>query len=247
MAEKRVHAKKKREEEHGPENAERWLLTYADMITLLMLFFIVLYAMSSIDKGKYQTLAESLRTAFNGGMIAIPFAKGDVGMSGALKEGMVPPKVVPPSRGKEYMHQRLKSKLESMIAQRKVKVQMTERGVTISLASDVYFASGSAAIVQTALPVLEQISEALTDIGRPIRVEGHTDDSPVAPGQKFASNWELSAQRALNVLQLVESFGMPSNLLSAVAFGDTHPLMKNDTPEGRAYNRRVDIVIEESP
>ena len=136
---------------------------------------------------------------------------------------MVPVKPESPARGKEYMHAKLKSKLEALILQRKIKVQTTERGIVISLASDVYFASGSSAVVQASFPVLEQVSEALVDINRPIRIEGHTDDAPVAPGLKFASNWELSSNRALNVLQLMESFGMPSNLLSATAYGDTRP------------------------
>jgi chemotaxis protein MotB len=244
-------ARRKRRAEWHHENLERWLLTYADMITLLMLFFIVLYSMSNIDSEKYKQISESLSSIFNGGNFTLFLDQAPAGGAGVM-EGVQPGKQVEPKQtGKAlgtggtslYMTQATSS-LQNFIKSGKVKVIPTERGFAISLVSDLSFGVGSADLGSDALPVLRQVADFLSQISNPIVVEGHTDSASVS-GTKWTSNWELSAERAVSVLQALQAYGVPSDRLSAATYGETRPIMTNDTPEGRAYNRRVDIVIVE--
>lgn len=239
---------KKGAPEAEKENSERWLLTYADMITLLMLFFIVLYSMSTINPKKYEDLSQILTTIFAGGRIEIFESKAMSSGEGIQENPGYFPIAKSKSGKKEDIFKQTVSVLRTELQSRAVRVELNEEGVTISLASDTYFAPGSAKIVEAAIPVLRDVAGVLKGFSNYVRVEGHTDVQPpnpqnVSTNWPYRSNWELSAQRAVNVLRVFESFEVPSPRLSAVAFGDVRPLEKNDTPEGRAYNRRVDIVI----
>ncbi len=118
-----------------------------------------------------------------------------------------------------------------------------ERGFVIQIGADAFFAPGSATFAGDAMPVLERISEFLKPLPNMVRIEGHTDNTPVPPGSAFATNWELSSQRAINVLKALADYGVDDGHLSAAAYADTRPLVSNDTPEGRAYNRRVDVTV----
>ncbi|HNX58753.1 MAG TPA: OmpA family protein [Spirochaetota bacterium] len=243
-------AKKKAEAEK--ENSERWLLTYSDMITLLMLFFIVLYSMSQTDVGKYMQLAQALETVFTGGNWGIfdSYAKAGNNQQFDKGRGLLNTddkyplmKNKPPAKRKKVYNQAIQM-LQPYIKADRVRVISTETGITISLSSDLFFDPGSADIVQENTAVLDTVSDLLKALPNNIRIEGHTDNQPLRPeNAKYMSNWELSSQRSINILEYFERKGVGSKNMSAVAFGSTRPIEENNTPEGRAYNRRVDVVI----
>ena len=243
-------ARKIRRPEEHKEDLMRWLLTYADMITLLMLFFIILYAMSSIDTAKYTQLAQALASVFNGGEFTI-FSENTTGGVGVLPGVTSGQRVESRGAGRKQgtggqstLQTQALSSLQNLVKSGRVRVIPTDRGFAISLTGDLYFASASAELGADAMPVLQEVSDFLTKIPNSVIVEGHTDNVPPDP-KKWASNWQLSGERALSVLQSLEDYGVPSERLSEAAYGDTRPVQSNDTPEGRSYNRRVDIVIVE--
>ncbi len=243
-------ARRKRRVEWPHEDLMRWLLTYADLITLLMLFFIILYSMSSVNTEKFREVSEALQSIFSGGNFTI-FSEQTTSGQG-LMEGMRAGEQVKSGRGgkqqgtggKSTLSLRATSSLQNLIKSGRVKLIPTENGLAISLISDYQFASGSATLSADALPVLQQVSDFLTRLDNAIVVEGYTDSTPV-DSKDWESNWQLSAARALTVLNTLEAYGVPTERLSVSAFGSTRPVRSNDTREGRAYNRRVDIVIVE--
>lgn len=220
------------------------------MITLLMLFFIILYAMSSVDTAKYEQLAQALASVFNGGEFTI-FDQNTTGGAGVLPGVTSGQKVESRGAGKREgtggqstLRTQALSSLQNLVKSGRVHVIPSDRGFAVSLTSDLYFASGSADLGADAMPVLQEVSDFLARIPNSVVVEGHTDNVP-PDGKKWVSNWQLSGERALSVLQALEDYGVAPERLSASAFGDTRPVQSNDTPEGRSYNRRVDIVIVE--
>jgi chemotaxis protein MotB len=246
----------KEEEQGGSESGMgRWLLTYADLITLLLLFFIVLYAMSVINTKKYDELATSLGFGFRIGTSAL-----DLGSKSLLPNIKIAGQQSTQPGNKQYVSQlslgnRLTviyneylSAFQPELEARKLRIVHDERGIVVQIGADSYFGAGSADIVWDFSSVLDRTARLLVGIPNTIRIEGYTDSAPTtraggAPSQ-FASNWELSAQRAINVLKYFADLGVSPARMSAVAYADTKPLASNDTPEGRAYNRRVDIVIQ---
>ncbi len=220
------------------------------MITLLMLFFIILYAMSSVDTAKYEQLAQALASVFNGGEFTI-FDQNTTGGAGVLPGVTSGQRVESRGAGKREgtggqstLRTQALSSLQNLVKSGRVRVIPSDRGFAVSLTSDLYFASGSADLGADAMPVLQEVSDFLARIPNSVVVEGHTDNVP-PDGKKWVSNWQLSGERALSVLQALEDYGVAPERLSASAFGDTRPVQSNDTPEGRSYNRRVDIVIVE--
>lgn len=222
------------------ENHERWLLTYADLITLLLVFFIVLYAGSQEDSKKFAVLAQGLRSAFNntatdGGGGSSPVFTG----SGATNAG-----------GSQQQIQDLESitAILQRVAQERgvadrINLRMEPDRIVIGLTGDLLFPSGSAALRPSAGPVLDAVAESLRGKPNEIRVEGHTDNIPLSTAE-FNSNWELSAARATAVLRrLVDEGGLPADRVFAAAYGDTRPRADNAAAEGRAANRRAEIVV----
>lgn len=239
--------KKKREEPEKPENAERWLLTYSDMITLLMAFFIVMYAISNVEKSKAAALSESLSEAFNN-MPGIQTGEGGGGHSAS--ERNVPLRAAPgtglspkPSSDKTPFRERATSTLKANINDGTMRVNTEARGIVVALSGDVFFGAGEATLSSEGLSRLEGVADLLRSVPQEIVVEGHTDSTPVERGERFASNLMLSAARAVSVAEALEMLGVPKERISAAGYGDSKPLKSNDTPEGRAYNRRVDILI----
>lgn len=242
----------KRKQEPEKENSERWLLTYSDMITLLMLFFIVLYSMSKADTAKYSQLAQVLESVFTGGNWGIFDAKPNAGDRqmfdsgrGSLQSADKWPlmKNKQPEKKKKMYNQMVKE-LQPYIKADKLRVVSTETGITISLSSDLFFDPGSAQIVKENTAVLDTVGEMISKLDNNIRIEGHTDSMALNPDNtQFRSNWELSSQRSINILEYFEMKGVKANNMSAVAFGSTRPIENNNIPEGRAYNRRVDVVV----
>jgi len=239
-----------RAEEPKPD-LMRWLLTYADMITLLMIFFIILYSLSAVNPARFQEMQEAFISVFTGGNFTIFDTRG--GGGAGLLQGLTPGQKVQSNRGgrnagtggQSILRNQALSSLQNLVKAGKVKVIPTENGFAISLVSDLFFASASAALNADAMPVLQQVSDFLGQIPNSVVVEGHTDNIPPDAVRWPGGNWELAAERSIAVLQTLEDYGVPTERLSSSSYGSTRPVQSNNTEEGRAFNRRVDIVIVE--
>jgi chemotaxis protein MotB len=251
----------------GHESEERWLLTYADMITLLLALFVVLFAISSVNVSKVKMLQQSLRDAFSGKVMSGGEAIMETGNSVSVRSLQSQPRIIPntPSLGQppnspaaqaslaarreEDELQHLKRMLDAYAAEHGFKAQVetvvTQRGLVVRLLTDnVLFDSGLADVKAQGMPLLTEVGTLLgVDKVHPIVVEGHTDDVPISTS-KFASNWELSTARASAVVRWLIGRGVPARRFSAAGYADLHPLGSNGSAAGRARNRRVEIVLQ---
>lgn len=229
------------------DTTERWLLTYADLMNLLLILFILLYTMSKIDIVKYQTVASSLRAAF--GDTPVNQIIGDAGGAPALIniEGQNPSPVVE-ARIEEQQMEGVREDIIDIIQKEglsgDVDVTIEERGIVISIEEKVLFKSGSADLEAVSKLTIEKIGKVLLAIpGKQVRVEGHTDNVPIH-NSRFPDNQELSTARANSVWRiLVNNAGLDPKIMSAIGYGEYRPKMPNDTVENKAQNRRVDIAI----
>lgn len=222
------------------ENNERWLLTYSDLITLLMIFFVVMYASSSINSTKYNKLSKSLNGVLSGGGSSI--LDGDTAGSNDS-----PAPIVQTENTESKNLSDIKNTIDSTFQEAGlasyVETNIQERGLIITLSNSIFFESGKANIKAEVKPELNKIAESLKKIDNAIRIEGHTDNVP-EKSNDFSSNWQLSAVRAANVVQyFIETNGLPGDRLSAAGYSDTRNIASNDTKEGKSKNRRIDIVI----
>jgi len=249
----------------GPD--ERWLLTYADMITLLMALFIVMFAISSVNTSKFEALQKSLKEAFSGNVLP---GGESVLQRGGNPKGQEAPKATPPvpaiqpliqkefqkehqkrsgSEGSEdEQFKKVKRDLDDYAKthdlSKKLETEITRRGLVIRLLTDgVLFESGEAKIKPRAMPLIEKIGGLLqVDAEHPINVEGHTDNVPIHSSQ-FPTNWELSTARASSVVRLLIADNAPAGRLGAVGYAQLHPIASNSSAAGRSRNRRVEIVL----
>jgi len=234
---------RKKKGHEGHDNSERWLLTYADMITLLMAFFIMMYSMSVLNIAKFRQAAISIRSGFGG--IIQGQGRSVLGATGSFS-----PKPSPIAGDTMGVAWKVVRPLVNYIKKdekmrKSVQVSVDERGVVVSvLSDDLLFDPGSAEISDRARPLLDKIAEALDKLGNCMRIEGHTCDLPPHRGGAYPTNWELSTARATNVLRyFIEQKGLEPRLFSAAGYAGLHPLVPNTCEENRSRNRRVDIVI----
>lgn len=230
-------ARKKRQEEH--ENHERWLVSYADFITLLFAFFTSMYAISSVNEGKFRVLSESLAIAFNPSLHTATL----------MKEG---PLFVREQRSHlmdEFQdmwsndYQRMLRALEQLDDAKKLTLIVDKQKIVIRISESTVFKPATDELLDESYPVLDEIASALDGLPNFIRIEGHTDDIPIDT-PRFPSNWDLSSARAITILKyLIGEHGFDPHKLSAVGYGEYRPVTANDTPTGRAKNRRVDILV----
>lgn len=229
---------KKKHEEH--ENHERWLVSYADFITLLFAFFVVMYSVSSINEGKYKVLSETMVSAFSNTkpvgeltLLNLPVAK--------KKEIVVKENPAKPDNTRAYL------KVANAISMAKmpqgVKITSTERGLSIQIKDDALFESGSATIHSPMKEFLDLVAGLVSDLPNLIAIEGHTDNQPIR-SRAFPSNWDLSTARA-NVLvrYFTEYHGLAQERFSSTGYAGTRPVESNATPEGQAENRRVEMIV----
>jgi len=233
---------KKKHEEH--ENHERWLVSYADFITLLFAFFVVMYSISSVNEGKFRTVSDSIKAALN--PVVSPSSNLTPFTIGENKALMLKPTI---EEAKEPAMRRLRQIMRSLKNETQIEIvqikELTNGDIVLTLPDTVLFRSGESALRPEARPFLEAIGEVLIELDRHVRVEGHTDNVPISTAQ-FPSNWELSATRAVTVVRtLSEQYGLQSDHLTAVGHADSRSLTDNLTPENRAKNRRVEIVVLE--
>lgn len=225
------------------DNSERWMLSYLDFITLLMIFFLMMYAISNVDTAKSQALANSLKVGFNSGNGQNVIAVSD-------NSNATPVVVDDETLAAEAETEKLadvKKKVDELVNNSELKGSVTtsiqERGLLISFNDSVFFNSGEANIKTDWQSKLKSISKVLNGIDNYIRVEGHTDNVAINTDY-FHSNWQLSSVRAANVVEFLITQGNVSpGRLSSVGYGEYRPLKSNDTEAGRSSNRRVDIVI----
>ncbi len=227
------------------ENHERWLISYADFITLLFAFFVVMYAVSVVNIGKYTVLSEALGDAFGGRGAAVK-TNTQVELEALPLSNIIARKRAEAARRDRERLDLLARKLDSVMAplvrSGKVRVTQTARGVTIEINASVLFDEGQAALGANARETLQAVAEVMKDDPHAIEVEGHTDDRPIS-NPLFPSNWELSAARASTVVRLFAESGVPERRLAAVGRAANVPLAPNTDEAGRARNRRVAITI----
>lgn len=243
-------ARRKRHVEEQ-ENHERWLVSYADFITLLFAFFVVMYAISSVNEGKYRVLSNALTNAFKnpsgepgGQPLAVLQGAPPLPARPVAKPDKLPDtkKVVQRAKMKNVADD-IMAALQPLVAQGKVRLLETSRGVTIEINDSILFPAGQAKLQSASISAMLAIASVLAQSDFPITIEGHTDNVPIST-QQFPSNWELSAMRATTVLRLFNDGGVGAERLTAIGYGETRPLETNTTLEGRARNRRVSILID---
>lgn len=233
-------SKRKAPEAAAPENHERWIVSYADMVTLLFALFVVLFATSDANPQKLQSVHNSIEQAFSIGVL-----QGSNGSSAVLNQGggITPSISEIKSNNLAALEATLGSFAKSNNLEGKIQIRSDADSITISLADNLLFDSGSADLRPGSQDVLAQVALALKGLPNEMRIEGHTDNVPVN-SPDFPTNWELSAARASRVLRFMrEQGGLTANDLFLAGYAETHPIADNSTPEGRALNRRADIVI----
>lgn len=239
-------ARKKFEEEH--ENHERWLISYADFITLLFAFFVVMYAISVVNEEKYKMFSQSLSKALAGrGAVTVASSTGAMAPAPTVSlSSLVQRRRAEALRREREVMRKLAVKLAEtlapMVKEGKVRVTQNSRGVSVEINASVLFDPGDATLTRESDQALRALAVLLRDDPHAIQVEGHTDTMPIASGL-FQSNWELSAVRASSVIRLFNDSGVVANRLTAVGHAANVPAASNDTQEGRARNRRVTVMI----
>ena len=229
--------------EGGHENAERWLLTYADLITLLMVFFVVLYSMSSADSTKWKQISAALQQAFN-----VDVLQGQSATSIDSSAAAPAPPIDNLINDSEVPQvTRLQNKIQAVLDGASqapdVTVGVDREGVVIRLSGSYLFDSGRAELKPNSLAVLDAVAAEIRPLANDVRVDGHTDSTPI-DSPRYPTNWELSTARALAVTRYFnESDGIRADRLMAAGFGEFRPLVPNDTREHRAQNRRVEIHL----
>jgi chemotaxis protein MotB len=214
---------------------DRWLLSYADLVTLLLALFTTLYAASSVDAGKLAPLQTSLREAFDA-----PPIMETKNPTGAI---LPPVTVVSGQTAQDDLQLRLEKELSEALRLQRVDIHRDARGLIVSLPQEAAFAIGSTDVSPGARDLISRVAAAVAPTSHAIRIEGHTDNVPIRTA-RYASNWELSTARASAVVVfLVKDAEFDPARLSAAGYGEFHPRVPNDTAENRARNRRIDIVI----
>jgi chemotaxis protein MotB len=236
---------KEPEKTGGESGTSRWMLTYLDMVTLLFGVFVLMYAMSNVDKAKSEAVAESLRQGFRGGWTIFPGpATGGQTILNNLS---------PAGSMRKSLYDTTRKVMRKELERNMIVVNEVEQGIRISLVSDTFFETGSDRISKEMTDMLSKIAPMLKEIDHPIIIAGHTDDVPVQlkenEDREFRDNWELAALRAINVLRFFENSGVDPAKMSAHSYGKYQPIdirlqhTPTSTPEYRALNRRVDIII----
>jgi chemotaxis protein MotB len=246
-----------RRKQHTPhENHERWVVSYADFVTLLFAFFVLMFASTETDKSKAKAVSESIQEALNEGVLsqrAVSILAGSVGGIGRGNakaggpEGKTSKRSAPstPVRSIDLAASMntLSSQLKDEIQRGTVQLKLESRGLVIGLTAAAFFPSGDDSIEPSAFETMAKVAAVLNNIPNALRLEGHTDSVPINT-PRFRSNWELSAARSIAVLRLLnEKYGVDLQRMAIAGYADLNAIDSNETEEGRARNRRVDIVV----
>ena len=258
-------ARKKKHEDHV--NHEAWAIPYGDLVTLLFALFTVMYAMSSVNEGKFRVLSDAMIAAFNGAPKSMrpvnmgapePGKGGDKPLIGITPTALIKigggqdeQRPIPPPAPRDIpgslirMEREVQDAMRALIDAKLITVRRESMWLEIEINTDILFPSGSGAFSASAEPVLDKLADVLKPFPNPIRVEGHTDDRPIHTGA-FPSNWELSAARAASVVHQFTKQGIDPLRLDIVGFGEFHPRQPNTSADGRNANRRVAVLVLEA-
>jgi chemotaxis protein MotB len=246
----------RRKRQSRPENHERWLVSYADFITLLFALFVVLFASTRSDKTRVKAVSQAIENALKNGTISPAISNG----VRTARRDSKPPNSVPkpnpeiqkdvePAAAVQELSKPLevlKLTLQKEIGDGSVRLALEHRGLVIELEAGAFFPSGGATLGSTAYPTVKKVAAVLNTLPNALRLEGHTDSLPIN-NARFQSNWELSAARSIAMLRFLnEQFGVATERMAIVGYADTEAIDSNDTEAGRERNRRVDIVIVSS-
>ena len=223
--------RKIRKNVESEENVDRWMVSYADFVTLLFCFFTAMYAISNVDTNKLEQFVSSMKSAFN---------EGEKGKEFSVISDV---QIIPPTDLETEAD--VREILDTIIKESdgSIDVKRDNRGVVISIADKMFYKSGSSTLKDEAKSVLDQIAQTLLEFPNMVRVEGHTDNIPITT-KKFPSNWELSAFRSINVAKyFVNKHGIDPGRITTTGYAEYKPVASNESPDGRAKNRRVDIVL----
>ena len=245
-------------------NRDRWMVSYADFMTLLLSFFVVMYSVSQLNEDKYRVLTHTMEQAFKIPESAIDPIQVGVPVTavnpGVVQHSLQSPEQKPSSGHTEEQEQKattsepqlpeefqrisrdVQQQFSDLIAKDLVSVQGNEEWLEIELKSSLLFQSGEAEAGVDAGPLMEALAAIVGDSGLPVRVEGFTDDQPIASAI-YPSNWELSSARAASIVKMLTTNGVAASRLAAIGYGEFQPVSANDTEEGRAENRRVVLMI----
>ncbi len=235
----------------GGGGAPLWMVTFADLMALMMTFFVLLYSFSSLDETKYRLIAASMASGF-GAVLVSP--------KSAPSSALGPPSMMPSpmnqpmgramqnagpgkTAANAVVSEEVKETLQSEISEGIISVETTGNSVIIRFPEEIAFPPASDHMSDEIIPIIKRLSKSLADVPGTIMISGHTDNRPINSA-RYQSNWKLSTDRAVSVIQLFEKIGnIESKRLTAVGYGDTRPIAPNDTSQGRARNRRVEIAI----
>jgi len=226
------------------EDSGRWLLSYADFITLMFAFFVVLYTTSNRDPGKYRTFGDALTNAFSKNdqaqatdtlVSVLPKVKDVVAINKIELEKIRREKMRSIARN-------IESTMSSLMRDGKVRVTQSARGITVEINASLLFSPGQAALTPESIKVLKAVAQTLKDDDHDIQIEGHTDNTPISTSS-YPTNWELSTARASSVVRLFAETGVAPARLVAAGYGEYKPVEPNTTPEGRSRNRRVIVTL----
>ncbi len=247
----------KREGEEKHENSERWLLTYSDMITLLLVLFIMMYTISKVDTDKFEALAYQLGITLGAEVSVVQEAGDSSDMDNdewsvpgeanqTTPQASLPQNAEVGTGGQTQAEKSIEEQLQDLIDEAGigtlVGIHMEQRGVVVSFKEALLFNSGSADINAEGTETLKKMSDILKTVDNYISVEGSADNVPISSA-RYASNWELASQRAINVAKLLQNFGVDPARLSSTSYGEYRPVAPNDSEVNKERNRRVDIVI----
>lgn len=242
------------------ENHERWLVSYADFITLLFAFFVVMFASTQADKNKTRAVSESVREALEHGQFSAAIStvlgrgrhensKMPVNPERVKQSENLPPVVPPPSPPSLHPADlkmslaTLQAGLDRELKGGKLQLKLEARGLVISMREAAFYKSGDDAVAPASFPIIAKIAAVIQDLPQPLRIEGHTDAVPIH-NSRFRSNWALSSARAIAMLELLqERYGIPPERMAVAGYAENAPTDTNETAEGRAHNRRVDLVV----
>jgi chemotaxis protein MotB len=232
-----------------PENHDRWLVSYADFITLLFAFFVVMFATAQSDKAKTKEVSEAVREAFQHGQLSSAFSSVMRGRPDPRKPGNTPPKkspanlLPPPPADLTGSLDTLQRELAAELNSGKVQLKLEGRGLVISMREAAFFASGDNIVAPASFSILAKIAAVVQSLPNQVRLEGYTDSIPIH-NSRFRNNWELSAARSIAMLELLGGrYQIDTARLSVAGYGENAPSDTNQTVEGRAHNRRVDLVL----
>lgn len=237
---------------HETENTDRWMVSYADFVTLLFAFFVVMYAMSSVNEGKYRVLADTMTEAFkvapkSPDPIQIGKENKVVSSSKPAVDVIKPIKILPKSqrtyeREMKQIAETVSKSVQPLINKGLIQITQHKLWVEIEMNSKILFSSADSELEEEAFPALKALADVLKKLPNSIDVEGHTDNIPIN-NELFPSNWELSAARAASVVHLFTRYGVNPKRLSSIGYAEFRPIANNSTADGRVRNRRVKIVI----